>query len=338
MAWYDWLVPNANATQALTPTTTPASLQGMPMPGDVNQNAVSMTNALTAPVVPSGFAGMPMPTDATNQASLLSLLQAPPGYGGAAAHPTNQVMTPSAATSDMTTPTTTDLTAAPGGAPPIAPGVMLDDQGNVISGNDQGSTDQTGQGSGGGILQNIMSSAQGAVSDPDDSQGFLGKLAGGLKEVGDKLTSLSPAASQGLISAGLGMLAANNGRANLAQIVGEGGVQGMNTYQTIKQNEIANAALLQQRQIEDRDVMPDQIVESRKMLEAGLDLLRAVFVNPVAVELDDHDAVDFSCGIEEPVGLDVKYAAVVRHRRFCGNDIARGDALKNIRTHGVVSQ
>jgi hypothetical protein len=28
----------------------------------------------------------------------------------------------------------------------------------------------------------------------------------------------------------------------------------------------------------------------------------------------------------------------VRHRRFGGNDIARGDALKNIRTHGVVSQ
>jgi len=132
-----------------------------------------------------------------------------------------------------------DLTSAPGGAPPMAPGVMLDDQGNQIGGTSD-------SGSGPGILQNIMAQAPQAAQDPATSKGFLQRLADGLSDVGDKMKNLSPEASQSLITAGMTMLAANSGGRNLAQIVGEGGIAGMNQYQTMVQNE-RSAAIEQQK-------------------------------------------------------------------------------------------
>jgi len=75
------------------------------------------------------------------------------------------------------------------------------------------------------------------------------------------------------------------------------------------------------------------------MLEAGLDLLRPVFVHVIVIKPGNDEAVDFGCGIEEPVGLYVKYATGARaRRRLGGNDVPPGNPLKNIGTHNIASQ
>lgn len=92
----------------------------------------------------------------------------------------------------------------------------------------------------GGLLGALAGTAQQAVSDPSQSKGLLSALGDTISGVGDKLKNMSPAASQGLIAAGLTMLAGNDGRHNIAQLAGMGGIAGLNQYQTVTQNNIAN--------------------------------------------------------------------------------------------------
>lgn len=106
------------------------------------------------------------------------------------------------------------------------------------------------QSSGGGLIGALAGAGQQAVSDPVASKGLLSTLGDTVANVGQKLKSLSPAASQALIAGGLSMLANNDGTHNLAQLVGEGGVAGVNQYQTVKQNQIANA-IAQQKLAQD---------------------------------------------------------------------------------------
>jgi hypothetical protein len=82
----------------------------------------------------------------------------------------------------------------------------------------------------GGLLGLIGQASQEAVQSPEASQGLLSALGQKAQEIGSKLTNLSPAASQGLLATGLGILANNNGTMNLGQVVGYGGMSGLNAY------------------------------------------------------------------------------------------------------------
>jgi hypothetical protein len=112
-----------------------------------------------------------------------------------------------------------------------------------------GSPSQPDQ-SGGGLLNALAGAGQQAASDPVAAKGLLSQLGDSATAVGQKLKSLSPAASQALIASGLTMLAGNDGQHNLAQLVGQGGIAGINQYQTITQNQIMNR-LAQQKLAQD---------------------------------------------------------------------------------------
>lgn len=99
----------------------------------------------------------------------------------------------------------------------------------------------------GGLLGSLAGVAQQAASDPGQAKGLLSALGDYAKGLGDKLTNMSPAASQAMIATGLTMLGNNNGRNNLATLVGMGGAAGLNNYQTNIQNQMANR-LAQQKQ------------------------------------------------------------------------------------------
>jgi hypothetical protein len=108
----------------------------------------------------------------------------------------------------------------------------------------------------------MMGAAQQGAQDPDAAKGFFSKMADSLKDMGDKMTSLSPAASQGLIAAGMSMLANNSGRMNLAQLVGTGGEAGINQYETVKQNQVA-AQLKQQELAQNLWEKQQQLITER---------------------------------------------------------------------------
>ncbi len=90
----------------------------------------------------------------------------------------------------------------------------------------------------GGLLSSLAGGAQQAASDPVQAKGLLSSLGDLASNIGGKLKSLSPAASQSLIAAGVTMLANNNGTQNLTQLLGEGAGAGLNNYQTVIQNQI----------------------------------------------------------------------------------------------------
>lgn len=93
----------------------------------------------------------------------------------------------------------------------------------------------------GGLLGSLAGAASDAVNDPVKSKGLLSALGDAVSGMGDRLKNMSPAASQGLIAAGMTMLQNNDGRHNLAQLVGDGGVSGLNAYQQVNQNRILAA-------------------------------------------------------------------------------------------------
>lgn len=111
--------------------------------------------------------------------------------------------------------------------------------------NQNAAPSQTGgdpsQSGSGGLLSSLLGPAQAAASDPNQAKGLLSQLGSMAQNVGQKLTNLSPNASQALIAGGLTMLANNNGKQNLGQIIGDGGIAGINDYQTNVQNQNANA-------------------------------------------------------------------------------------------------
>lgn len=100
-----------------------------------------------------------------------------------------------------------------------------------------------------GLLQSLAGTAQDAAQDPVKAKGLLSNLGDQAQGIGTKLKSLSPAASQALIASGLTMLAGNDGTRNLSQLVGMGGIAGLNEYQDVNQltaqNALARQKLLQ---------------------------------------------------------------------------------------------
>jgi len=181
---------------------------------------------------------------------------APMGFGGAggqgapsasvAAAPTAPAPAPRVAAarpSVVSNPGANPIISATGGAPEIAPGVVLNDDGSdpnaapadPATSASAATTDQLQQ----------------AVQSPEESQSLLQGFADQARGVADKLTHLSPNASQALIATGLATLAANDGSRNLGQVLGIGGAAGLNNYQTNVQNQARNqlaATKLQQDQ------------------------------------------------------------------------------------------
>lgn len=102
----------------------------------------------------------------------------------------------------------------------------------------------------GGLLGALMPAAQDAAQTPEASKSLLGALGASVSTIGDKLGNLSPSASQALLASGLTMLAGNDGRRNLAQLVGAGGLSGLNTYAGAQQQQFGNA-MAQQKLLQD---------------------------------------------------------------------------------------
>lgn len=96
------------------------------------------------------------------------------------------------------------------------------------------------QASDGGLIGALAGAGQQAANDPVAAKGLLSQLGDYATGVGSKLKNMSPAASQALIATGMTMLANNDGTRNLSQLVGQGGIAGINQYQTVTQNAIGN--------------------------------------------------------------------------------------------------
>lgn len=127
---------------------------------------------------------------------------------------------------------------------------------------------------GGGLIGALQ---QGA-SDPGTAKSLLSSFADQAKSVGEKLTNLSPNASQALIASGLTMLAGNDGTRNLGQLVGLGGISGLNSYNANReqQAQMALAAqklqqTAQQQGFENALAARKQLWEEGKPVSVGLD-------------------------------------------------------------------
>ncbi|MCA8339847.1 hypothetical protein LGM81_29395 [Burkholderia multivorans] len=101
----------------------------------------------------------------------------------------------------------------------------------------------------GGLLGMLSGAAQDAVQSPEKSKGLLERLGAGI-------SNMSPAASQALIASGLTMLAGNDGSRNLGQLIGIGGIAGLNAYsnatQTAAASALAQQKLLQEQKRQDQ--------------------------------------------------------------------------------------
>ncbi|MCL4661980.1 hypothetical protein L0Z16_22500 [Burkholderia multivorans] len=148
---------------------------------------------------------------------------------------------------------------------PVTP-VMADDGSTAQDAAPAPSTPATG-----GLLGMLSGAAQDAVQSPAKSKGLLERL-------GASISNMSPAASQALIASGLTMLAGNDGSRNLGQLIGIGGIAGLNAYsnatQTAAANELAQQKLRMQadqqakeNQLADRK----QLWEERKPIAVGAD-------------------------------------------------------------------
>ncbi|MBU9679702.1 hypothetical protein KTF37_22935 [Burkholderia multivorans] len=110
---------------------------------------------------------------------------------------------------------------------PVTP-VMADDGSTA-----QDATPAESAPAAGGLLGMLSGAAQDAVQSPAKSKGLLERL-------GASISNMSPAASQALIASGLTMLAGNDGSRNLGQLIGIGGIAGLNAYSNVKQTDVAN--------------------------------------------------------------------------------------------------
>ncbi|MCO8642705.1 hypothetical protein KGP93_05240 [Burkholderia multivorans] len=110
---------------------------------------------------------------------------------------------------------------------PVTP-VMADDGSTTQNATPAPSTPASG-----GLLGMLSGAAQDAVQSPEKSKGLLERL-------GASISNMSPAASQALIASGLTMLAGNDGSRNLGQLIGLGGIAGLNAYSNVKQTDVAN--------------------------------------------------------------------------------------------------
>ena len=62
----------------------------------------------------------------------------------------------------------------------------------------------------------------------------------------------------------------------------------------------------EQREIISRDVMPGQILSPRQVREHVDKLFGSVFVNSIAVEVGDDDAMDFSCSVKQIIRFNIE--------------------------------
>ncbi|MCA7960653.1 hypothetical protein LGM14_24425 [Burkholderia multivorans] len=162
------------------------------------------------------------------------------------------------------------------GAPMQLPSVTVPDMPATPVMADDGSTTQNATPApstpaSGGLLGMLSGAAQDAVQSPAKSKGLLERL-------GASISNMSPAASQALIASGLTMLAGNDGSRNLGQLIGIGGIAGLNAYSNVKQtdveNQLATRKLDQQQQQQQFDnglAARKQLWEEGKPISVGAD-------------------------------------------------------------------
>ncbi|WP_261523549.1 hypothetical protein [Burkholderia multivorans] len=148
---------------------------------------------------------------------------------------------------------------------PVTP-VMADDGSTTQNATPAPSTPASG-----GLLGMLSGAAQDAVQSPAKSKGLLERL-------GASISNMSPAASQALIASGLTMLAGNDGSRNLGQLIGLGGIAGLNAYSNVKQTDAANQLATrkldqqqQQQQFDNGLAARKQLWEEGKPISVGAD-------------------------------------------------------------------
>ncbi|MDN7648288.1 hypothetical protein QZM40_10355 [Burkholderia multivorans] len=148
---------------------------------------------------------------------------------------------------------------------PVTP-VMADDGSTTQNATPAPSTPASG-----GLLGMLSGAAQDAVQSPAKSKGLLERL-------GASISNMSPAASQALIASGLTMLAGNDGSRNLGQLIGLGGIAGLNAYSNVKQTDVANQLATrkldqqqQQQQFDNGLAARKQLWEEGKPISVGAD-------------------------------------------------------------------
>ncbi|HGL4258716.1 TPA: hypothetical protein ACKE3D_002402 [Burkholderia dolosa] len=148
---------------------------------------------------------------------------------------------------------------------PVTP-VMADDGSTTQNATPAPSTPASG-----GLLGMLSGAAQDAVQSPEKSKGLLERL-------GASISNMSPAASQALIASGLTMLAGNDGSRNLGQLIGIGGIAGLNAYSNVKQTDAANQLATrkldqqqQQQQFDNGLATRKQLWEEGKPISVGAD-------------------------------------------------------------------
>ncbi|WP_250439891.1 hypothetical protein [Caballeronia sp. AZ1_KS37] len=234
------------------------------LPDTLNDAAADASNnAAVGTGAPMGFGGQGGQASNVVPSNLLATIQtsstpsstpAPIAHGAPTAKATVTAQGATVAPVVPATPVTTDTPIALATG---APDVTLDANSNVIDPNVSAPTqnlsntdresnpfqNQLG-------LFNQQAADLAANPDPQAAKGLLGSLSDTLGDYSTKLKSLSPAASQGLIQAGLGILAGNDGRHSLGQVLGAAGASGMQTYSTAKQQALVNAQKVQQQATE----------------------------------------------------------------------------------------
>ncbi|MDN7595093.1 hypothetical protein QZM01_13650 [Burkholderia multivorans] len=162
------------------------------------------------------------------------------------------------------------------GAPMQLPSVTVPDMPATPVMADDGSTTQNATPApstpaSGGLLGMLSGAAQDAVQSPAKSKGLLERL-------GASISNMSPAASQALIASGLTMLAGNDGSRNLWQLIGLGGIAGLNAYSNVKQTDVANQLATrkldqqqQQQQFDNGLAARKQLWEEGKPISVGAD-------------------------------------------------------------------
>lgn len=227
--------PASNSTPAV-PISTLIDLLGR----SSNNPYANMAPASSSVGAPMGFGGGGALQAAPQQPPLL----AQPAATGAASMPANQPVNPP------------DIQIAQANG---APDVNVDDQGNA---SDAWQPNPNG----GGIIGALGAAAQDASASPDKSKTLLGALGSSISSIGDRLSNLSPNASQALVASGLTMLAANDGTRNLSQLAGLGGIAGLNTYNANREQQAVNALAQQKLQQQAQQQSFDNALAARKQL------------------------------------------------------------------------
>ncbi len=152
-----------------------------------------------------------------------------------------------------------------------APDVTVDAQGNASDAWQPSSTSS-------GLIGALVPAAQDASTSPQKSKTLLESLGSTISGIGNKLTNLNPNESQALIASGLTMLAGNDGTRNLSQLVGLGGIAGLNSYNANRemqaQNALAQQKLLQtgqQQQFDNALAVRKQLWDESKPITVGQD-------------------------------------------------------------------